>query len=429
MDPTALRLAPLLDQMVDFERSRPTAREWDLATIERLLRRDGASVPPRPAVQVAGSKGKGTTAAFLQALADGAGLRSGSYGSPHIVTMRERIRVGGEMIPDDALERLLRALLDVPGGRAPTFFEAMTAAAVEWFAQRDVDLAIYEVGLGGRFDATTAIPVDASIVTRIELEHTDVLGDTIAKIAAEKAAVIRPGALGLTTTNTEALRVVREHARQVDAELLVLDEDFGLRGVAFDGDTARGELWLPDGTSASFTLPDASAFALPALAVAAAALRRLLPDAALPLDPVPRRELPCRFEVRRESDGEALVLDGAHTQDSLRAVVDELQRRFPGGRPAVLCAAAAGKRWREGLSALLPIADSFVVTEVTGTASEDPAAIAAWLRAQDARCEVAPDAESGLRLLRERPGPRLVVGSFYLAGGVRQLLDEPTNDR
>jgi len=341
----------------------------------------------------------------------------------------ERIRIGGEMVRVERLERVLSSLLAFAGDNPPTFFEAMTAAAVECFADEGVDLSIYEVGLGGRFDATTAIDVDASIVTHIELEHTDVLGDTIAAIAAEKAQVIRPGGLGLTATTGEALAVVRAHAERVAAELLVLGEHFSVRDVVWSSEGARGELCLPDGEQCAFFLPDATAFALPALALAAVALRRLLPGAALMLDPVPRPELPCRFEVRAEPDGEVLILDGAHTEDSLQAVAVELQRRFQGARPVVLTAAAAGKGWQAGLSWLLPLADSFIVTELTATPSESAATLNGWLVGQGARSEVAPDAALGLRALRERPGPRLVVGSFYLVGEVRQLVDADVGDQ
>ncbi|MEC8252271.1 MAG: hypothetical protein VYA51_05445 [Planctomycetota bacterium] len=409
--------------MVDFERLRPQQREWDLGGIERLLRRDGAAPSPGPAVQVAGSKGKGTTAAFLEALGSAGGRRVGCYSSPHVTTMRERVRVAGELVPVGVLEEMLQDLLAVDPERPPTFFEAMTAAAVEWFARERVDLAVYEVGLGGRHDATTAIPVDASIVTRIELEHTEVLGDTVAAIAGEKAPVIRAGGLGVTGTTGDALAVVRRHADAVGAELLVAGEDFGVRALEHGADAARGELWLPDGSAAAFELPGASAFSLPALGLAAATLNRLLPELPLQLNPAPAPCLPCRFEAFDEPDGEVLVLDGAHTEDSLRAVASELRRRMPGCRPAVLTAVAAGKRWREGLSAMLEIADSFVVTELSGTPGEDPAEISAWLAARGARSEVATDWAAGFRALRARPGPRVVVGSFYLAGAVRGLVD------
>ncbi|MEO6593466.1 MAG: hypothetical protein ABIP94_01790 [Planctomycetota bacterium] len=424
MDPAAERLAPLLSRLVNYERTRPDRRLWDLATMRRLLARPGAVPPPRPAVQVGGSKGKGTTCAFLEALATSAGVVAGFYSSPHVATLLERIRCNNQQIPVDVLEVRLRDLLAVPGGdRPPTFFEALTLAAAEWFAAQNVALAIYEVGLGGRYDATTALPVDASIVTTIELEHTDVLGPTVAAIASEKAPVVREGGIGFTGTSGEALAVVRAHARSNGAQLFVLGEHFGVRDVRWDAAGLRALLWLPDGREQPFFLPGAAGFEVPALALAAAAFVHLLPNAPLVLDPTPRPQLPCRFEVRCEADGEVLVLDGAHTEQSLVAVAAELRRRYPGQRPVVLYGSATGKRWREGLSALLPIADRFVVTELSGTPCEDPAAIAAFLAASGARSEVATDLASGLAALRRSPGPRLVVGSFYLAGGVRQLVD------
>lgn len=422
VDP-AERLAPLLQQLVNYERTRPDRRLWDLGTMQRMLARPGALPAPRPAVQVGGSKGKGTTCALLDGLVTASGGVAGCYTSPHVTTLLERIRVGGADVDVAVLERVLRGLLAAPADRAPTFFEAMTLAAAVHFAERRVDLAIWEVGLGGRFDATTALPVDASIVMTIELEHTEVLGDTIAAIAGEKAPVIRPGGVGFTGTSGDALAVIRAHAAAVGAELFVLGEHFGLRDVQWRADGARGRLWLPDGRELPYFLPDAAAFELPALALAAAAFARVLPRRALRLEPAPRPGLPCRFEIRREPDGEVLVLDGAHTEQSLRAVAAELQRRWPGTAPAVLFASAAGKRWREGLSALLPLADSFVVTGLVGTTGEDPAAIAAFLAKHGRTSDVAADVAAGLRLLRTRPGPRLVVGSFYLAGRVRELVD------
>lgn len=423
MDPAAERLAPLLSQLVNYERTRPDARLWDLATMRAFLQRPGALPSPRPAVQVGGSKGKGTTCALLARLAQAAGLRPGFYSSPHVTTLLERIRVDGRDIAVGDLERILRDVLAASAERAPTFFEAMTLAAAQRFREQAVDLAIWEVGLGGRHDATSALPVDASIVTTIELEHTDVLGDTIAAIAGEKAPVVRPGGVGFTGCAGEALQVIRAHCEAVGAELFVLGEHFGLRDVRLDADGARGVLWLPGGAEQPFFLPGAAAFELPALALAAAAFARVLPGRPLRLDPVLRPELPCRFEVRREPDGEALVLDGAHTEQSLLAVAAELRRRWPGRKASFLVGSAAGKRWREAFSAVADAADSVVATAVSGTTSEDAAAIATYFSARGVPCSVAADAAAGLRALRGRPGPRVVTGSFYLAGEARRLLD------
>lgn len=423
MDHAALTLAPLLDLLVNYERTRPDKRLWDLATMRLQLARLDLPAAPRPAVQVGGSKGKGTTCAFLAGLVQAGQGVAGVYTSPHTTTLLERIRCGDQQVDLATLDRLLRRVLAVPTGeRALTFFEAMTLCAANWFAERRVDLAIYEVGLGGRHDATTALPVDAGIVTMIELEHTDVLGDTIGAIAAEKAPVIRAGGIGFTGTTGEALAVVRAHAEQVGAQLFVLGEQFGWRPMLWSDEGCRSTLWLPDGRELPVFLPGARAFEMPALALAVATLARLMPDLPLQLDPAPRPTLPCRFEILREADGEVLVLDGAHTEQSLALVAAELARRWPRRRCAVLFGSATGKRWREGLSALLPIADRFVVTEISGTASEDPAAIAAFAASLGVASEVATDIEHALAALRRGPGPRLVAGSFYLAGQVRELV-------
>lgn len=424
-DPAAERLAPLLGRLVNYERTRPTQRLWDLGTMQRLLARPGATGRIAPAIQVGGSKGKGTTCAFLAALARAAGLRPGVYLSPHLETLLERIQVGAEVVDVAELERVLTALLAFAqcDGLELTFFEAMTVAAVEVFAARRVDLAIWEVGLGGRFDATTAIPVDASIVTTIELEHTEVLGDTTTAIAGEKAPVIRPGGIGFVgVEDPAALAVIERHAAAVGARLCRLGQEIRWEGARFDGDRYVGRLRLPDGRQLAVSLPGARAYELPALALAAAAFAQLLPDATLQLDPAPRPTLPCRFEVVAGADGWPLILDGAHTERSVAAVATELVRRWPDRRVALLFGSAAGKRWRQALSALLPLVDSCVVTELIGTTSEDPAVIAHWLRDHGVRCEVVADVRQGLERLLCHRGPRLCVGSFYLAGQLRRLL-------
>jgi folylpolyglutamate synthase/dihydrofolate synthase len=413
----------LLSRLPNFERTRPNQQVWDLATIRAILGRTAAAPKRAPAVQVGGSKGKGTTCACLAALAQSAGRRAGLFLSPHTETLLERIQVDGRNIDVAELEARLRDVLAFCAARAlrPTFFEAMTAVAVDEFAARAVDLGIFEVGLGGRFDATTAVPVDASILTVIELEHTELLGDTVAKIAAEKAPVIRPGGIGFTAVTGDALTVVERHARDVGARLAVLDRDFGLADVLWEPAGVSARLRLPDGRVLPLRLPDARAYELPAFALASAAMAELLPQAPLHLDPAPRPFLPCRFEILPQPDGMPVILDGAHTEASLRAVAVELQRRWPGQKVAVLFSSATGKRWREGLSALLPFADRVLVTELKGTVSEDPHVIAAWLRQRGVRTELAPTVPAGCEQLLDFAGPRLVAGSFYLAGEARRF--------
>ncbi len=424
-DPAAERLAPLLSQLENFERSRPDRRVWDLANARALLAPLGVPPAHGKAIQVGGSKGKGTVCAFLGALGQASGLRAGAYLSPHVTTILERILLDGRTVTTEAMETQLRLVLaraDQLGVKA-TFFEALTVAAVQAFVAARTDLAIYEVGLGGRFDATTAIPVDASILTGVELEHTAVLGSTVAAIASEKAWIVRPSGVAFTAARGDALAVVENHAKGCGAKLYVLGTDLHLVDASWEGADYRARLVLPGGRELPVWLPDARGYEPQALALAAAALAHVRPDAALCLDPAPRPwQLPCRFDVARCEDGLPFVFDGAHTEQSLLAVAGEFRRRWPDRKAVVLFGSASDKRWRQGLSALLPIADSFVLTELTGTVGEDPQVVADWLRAQGGAVSVIRSVPEAVAAVCAVPLPRLCCGSFYLAGEARALL-------
>lgn len=412
--------------LTNYERNRLDPPRWTLANIRALLRRPLATPASGKAVQIGGSKGKGTTSLYVDALARYLGLRSGVYLSPHVDRVTERVQIGG--CPAAMLEDTVREIVEHLRSAAlvdVSFFEVMTAAAHECFARAAVDLAVYEVGLGGRLDATTAIPVQMSIVTNVELEHTQMLGDTVTAIAGEKAHVVRRGTPALTGATGDALAVIMARARQVHAPLRVLDHDFavevehaGERG--FDGTLRVGGERLP------FALPRAAGFELPALAFAVCALRSLYPerapDIAQALRPVRfRPTLPARFEPIERPEG-VYYVDAAHTEGSLHAIATEAARVAPGHRFAVLFAAAVGKRWQPGLSRLRPIVDTLYVTTLEGTASEDPQAICAGARGLGMTAKVVADAGQGLAALRQHGGPWLVTGSFYLAGQVRCLL-------
>ena len=422
MEDANARLSALLGPLTNYERKRPDRPRWSLAGMRRLLARPGFSLPDAVLVQVGGSKGKGTTALYLEQLAAAAGLRTGVYMSPHLESMLERVRLLGRCATEAELTAALQPMLAWvrSAGFEITFFEAMAAAALDCFGSAGIELGVLEVGLGGRLDATTAVPVQASIVTSIELEHTDMLGDTVAAIAGEKAHVIRPMRPAFTAARGEALAVLEARAAAVGADLVGLDAL--LRDVAEDGDGFAGTLCLAGAAPRRFRLPSARAFEVPAFALAAACLGRLYPDLVLPLDPVPRPLLPGRCELFTCADGQPLVLDAAHTEGSAAALATELRRRLHGRRAGVLFAAAAGKRWRETLKSLLPSADNFLVTALDETRAEAPDRIVDWLaeRGVDAR-EVA-SIDAGLRLLAEQDRPRVVTGSFYLVGAARSRL-------
>ena len=176
-----------------------TAIKLGLENVTRLLGRLGNPQDSFPSVQIAGTNGKGSTAAMLEAVCRAAGLRAGLYTSPHLVSITERVRVSGRDIPREEFARhatRVRAAAEDVGresGALPTFFEQVTGIALCAFEGEKVDVAILETGLGGRLDATTAARASVVAVTPVALDHQEYLGDTLSEIAAEKAAIIRPG--------------------------------------------------------------------------------------------------------------------------------------------------------------------------------------------------------------------------------------------
>ena len=424
MDAATSRLSALLAPLTNYERQRPDRPRWSLDGMRALLAASQLPLPGCPLVQVGGSKGKGTTALYLESLAEASGLRTGTYMSPHLESMLERVRVGGRRCTEPELRAALEPIVEHAATHDLdiTFFDAMTRAALSCFAAAGAEFGVLEVGLGGRLDSTTAVPVDASIVTSIELEHTEILGSTIEAVAAEKAWVLRPGRPGFTSATGAARAVLREHASRVGAELAMLGEDFGLEDVRTSEAGFAGTIRNLDGGRHRFVLRDAAEFELPALALAVACLARLRPERELALEPVARPHLPGRFERFTCADGIPLILDGAHTERSAQAVAAELDRRFPGQPLGLLFASAAGKRWQHGLKWLAEKADTVVVTALTDTRSEDPGAIVDWLRSRGVRAETAPSTTAGLQRLGKLSGVRVVTGSFYLVGEARSLL-------
>jgi len=420
MDPALQRLTPLLGALTNHEKTRPAGRVWTLDGVRSLLDAAGAVEPPSPAVQVVGSKGKGTAAHYIAAAARSAGRRVGLYTSPHQVTILERVQVQGRHIAVEVLEHGLRRILarardlEVP----VTFFEAMTLAAVECFDAEGVDFGVWEAGLGGRLDATTALPAEATVLTSVELEHTALLGDTIALVAAEKAHAMRPGGVAFTVAEGEALEVFAAHAAEHGVRLFRYGVDYGAEDLAWDGEAWTFGLRPLLGPARPVRLEGASAVEVPLAATAGAVVSWLLSRDDFT---VARPPLPGRFE-RVTHKGKALILDGAHTPGSMGALGREIARRWPETKVDLLFASAADKRWQEGLSELLPVVDRVWVTGLDGVPFLDPEVAAAWLRQRGVTVETVADAATGLKRLRAREGSGLITGSYYLVGAVRQTL-------
>jgi dihydrofolate synthase/folylpolyglutamate synthase len=427
--------AGFLEGLIDFERrpGLPYAR-FDLAPIRALLARVGNPERHLSVIHVAGSKGKGSTALLVEAVLRASGERVGTFTSPHLERWTERFRIGGSEVEGGALaaavERLrphVVALRNESPERAPTFFDATTAAAFLLFAEAGVDRAVVEVGLGGRLDSTNVVDPAVACITTIELEHTDKLGTTLAAIAAEKAGIVKPrrpvvvGALA-----PEALAVVLARAAAQGAPAAVLGRDFhvavdrtGLDGVAFVFRDASGEL--------AAALPALGAHHAHNAALAIACARAVgARDADAIRAGLASAVLPGRIEVVGRAPW--LVVDGAHTAVSARALADALAA-LPRARAHFVLSISAGKDLAAILEALVPLAERLTLTRAEPTRSLEPAEIAAATRAVRPGLDlrVVPNPHLALRAAREAAAPdELVVatGSVYLAGIARRVWGE-----
>lgn len=411
----------------------------DLEVPRRLLDRLGSPQGAYRIVHVAGSNGKGSTAAFTESILRAAGLRTGLYTSPHLVDFTERIRVDGRPIGARALAGLVSGVRPhVPeaarrAGRPATFFEITTAMALLHFAQAKVDIAVIETGLGGRFDATNVLRPDLCAITPIALEHQKQLGPTLGAIAREKAGILKRGVPAVSAAQGKAARgALARRARAVGAPLAFLGRDFHARIAAegifdYEGLTLRLS-GLRCGLAGSYQIGNA-ALALAAcerlaesgVAIGTEALRR----------GVARARWPGRLEIlRRNGAGRPLVvLDGAHNPAAARALTQALPRAFSYRRLILVTAAMADKDLGALARALsrevLRTGGVVIATAPAFERAAEPRRLADHFRRAGARAVALRTVPAAVdaALARARAGDLVVVaGSLYLAGEARAYL-------
>jgi dihydrofolate synthase/folylpolyglutamate synthase len=415
-----------LARFTNYERVQFFRYDKKTLGIERMRRFAGDIGDPQlayPSVHIGGTKGKGSTSLILEALLAAEGHSTGTYTSPHVEHIRERIRVAAEAVGPDEIVRALNDMLpalDRTNGTAPaefpSFFELMTALAMGIFKRRRVDWGIFEVGLGGRLDATNILLPRWTAITSIGLEHTQQLGKTLGLIAREKAGIIKPGVpVVLGTLPDEAAREIERIAAEREAPLVRIDPE----SVALAGPGRLRIRGLPGQLPSGPVLGPALRLDL---AIAFEIARRIL--AAAGRTPRPERasaalaglSLPARVEVF-PGDPPA-VIDGAHTAESveaLRLTLDEIG--FPGPRTLIF-SIAAGKELALILPRLSAIADAIILTRADPVRSISPGV----LREQLGEGDVIESPEEAFEEALRRGLPLVATGSFYLAGRLRPLL-------
>lgn len=429
------RVEARLDALDNYERHPPKPGGLGLAHTIEILRRLGDPHRKVPAIHVAGTKGKGSTATVLASMLRSAGSRTGLYLSPHVLDVRERIQVDGQPAPDGDLARAFDAVWEAAGDKAlradgPTYFEVLTAMAFWLFADLALDAAVIEVGLGGRLDATNVVLPVVSVITRIDLEHTAILGNDVRSIAREKAGIIKPGVPVVTSAAGEAADEIAAIARERGSPLYRLGEAFSYRvhevsplGTRFSARTWRSSYARVATSLVGRHQAENGTVALAALDAAADAIpsgRRAR------VEGLRRASIPARCQVL--SAPRAAIVDGAHTRDSAACLASVFRDVF-GRRRAVLVFGAAHDKDIAGMADVLhPLARRIVATAIPSPRSAPPEEVGdIFRRAVDGTpVEVVPSPENALESALAGCGPDdvlVVAGSLYLAGTALRHLE------
>jgi len=392
--------------------------------LERVRRAAAALGHPErcaPTVHVAGTNGKGSTAAMLAAMLTADGRRVGLYTSPHLVSFRERITIGGIPISEDAVVEGVSAIRTTLGTALDlTCFEVMTLLAWRAFAAAEVDAVVLEVGLGGRLDATNVVTPAVAIVTNVGLDHEAYLGNDLATIAGEKAGIIKAGVPVVSGATGVAAEVVAARAAELGSALEVLDRDFALArdpdgALVYRSRTATlGPLVL--GLAGAHQRRNA-ALALRALELAPG----LTPTTAAMRSGLADVRWPGRLQV--VSREPLVLLDGAHNAAGIEALVAEVRTRAAGRRVRVLFGVMRDKGWQSMLRALGAVADEIVVTRPRQPRSADPVDLVAALPDKGRACE---DPVRAYRALVAASAPEdvvVVAGSLFLIGDLLPVVD------
>jgi len=411
------------------------AAKFDLENITVLAERLGRPDRAYPSAHIAGTNGKGSTAAFLESILRHAGFRTGLNTSPHLEKINERIRISGEEISDQAfaetfsrIQVLIEELLAAGKLRAhPTYFECVTAMAFEHFARERVEFAVFEVGLGGRLDATNILSPVVTIITRIDFDHENFLGHSLAEIAREKGGILKPGVpLILAEQQPEAREVILARSKSLGCEVIEAAQVFRVNGqITQDGrvhahiiEAASGQIF-----EVSPSLP--GRFQLQNSLNALAAVHLLqqrgfkIPDGAITRG-IAETVWPGRLEKLQSTPD--VYCDGAHNPGAARELAHFLEQNFSGRKIFLIYAALRDKAVDEVAGLLFPYAAEVIFTAPRTSRAVSATQLAEITSHHAAHFSVIPDAERALEHALAEAAPDdaiFITGSLYLVGQLR----------
>ena len=409
-----------------------------LSRITELLARLGRPEDRYRTIHVTGTNGKGSVSSMLTGILCRAGLHTGFYSSPHLVSYTERVQVDGEPISEQAFADGIAEIkrhaeqMVADGLECPTQFEVLTALAFHYFALRRVEYAVIEVGLGGTLDSTNVITPEVSVITNVSFEHADRLGGTIESIAENKAGIIKEGVPVVTAAEGVPLGIIRQAAREKNADIFVCESDFGARLKSCDGHVqaltfSSSLLGIADLPYKLHLLGPHQAKNSAVAIMTAMLLRNIETRMTIQhiAEALPLVSWPARFE-HISLGVQEIVLDGAHNPAGACALRESLDMVFPLQPRVFLLGILRDKDIDAMLDTLLRAADEVVVTMPNSERADAAEDLAARVR-QRCIC-LGTEAEEGRALdmaLAHAKGKLLIIaGSLYLVGGIRQKLME-----
>ena len=373
-------------KFADYERLPRSAVVFDLRRIERLLERLGKPQDAAKSVHIAGTKGKGSTAAMIASILTQAGYKTGLYTSPHLLSFTERIQVDGKPIAEDDFARLTEVLkpeVEEVNRTSDlgelTTFEILTALAFACFREAKVDYQVLETGLGGRLDATNVVQPQVCVITSISLDHMDVLGDTLARIAAEKAGIIKSGSVVVCSPQfSEAMEVIVKTCHHLGARLVRVGTDvtwrrknFGAEGQSFELSGLAGKYDLDIPLLGEYQLENA-ATAVTTIEVLADQGAKIAPESIIA--GLKRVNWPGRLQVLRRQPW--FIIDGAHNAYSAKRLTEAIRQYFDFDRAVLILGASSDKDVAGMVAELASLTGNVVVTGSRHPRAVKPAALA-----------------------------------------------------
>jgi dihydrofolate synthase / folylpolyglutamate synthase len=416
--------------------TQAAAAKFNLENITMLMERLGRPDHAYPSVHIAGTNGKGSTAAFLEAILRDAGFRTGLNTSPHLERINERIRIAGKEISDERFAELFTRILAMleellAEGKLkvhPTYFECVTALAFEAFARERVEFAVVEVGLGGRLDATNLLTPVVSVITRIDFDHENFLGHSLREIAGEKAGILKPCVPAVfAPQQPEAGEVLRAKAEELHCHVVETDKTFRVIHEEMQNGCVRAEfeeraggrrITLAPQLAGRFQLQNA----LNAVAAATVLQERKyrISDENI-VRGIAAAQWPGRIEKLQSSPD--VYVDGAHNPGAARELARYMEEHFAGRKVYLIYAAMRDKAVDEVTGLLFPHAEEVIFTEARTPRAISAAQLQEIAGHHAARHIAIPDAEQAVQAALAKANPRdviIITGSLYLVGQVRQ---------